>query len=201
MNDKQDQETLRTFQLMNEIENGDAISQRELANRLGIAVGLVNSYLKNLAAKGWIRIKNYPRNRYAYLLTPKGLAEKSRMAYQHLSYFNSLYTVVRQDYLVLFQELKQQGVEKVVFCGVDEVTEIAYLSLREAELELFLVVDEIDDVRFIKYKVRILDNGLSCERLPIILTSLKRGAALQEKLLRLGVDERQIYVPRGRDFF
>jgi DNA-binding MarR family transcriptional regulator len=201
MNDKQDQETLRTFQLMNEIENGDAISQRELANRLGIAVGLVNSYLKNLAAKGWIRIKNYPRNRYAYLLTPKGLAEKSRMAYQHLSYFNSLYTVVRQDYLVLFQELKQQGVEKVVFCGVDEVTEIAYLSLREAELELFLVVDEIDDVRFIKYKVRILDNGLSCERLPIILTSLKRGAALQEKLLRLGVDERQIYLPRGRDFF
>mgnify|MGYP001418030657 CR=1 FL=1 len=80
MNDKKsDQDAFRTVQLMNELENGDAISQRELANRLGIAVGLVNSYLKNLAAKGWIRIKNYPRNRYAYLLTPKGLPKNQSL--------------------------------------------------------------------------------------------------------------------------
>ncbi|MHB8709359.1 MAG: winged helix-turn-helix transcriptional regulator, partial [Desulfuromonadales bacterium] len=82
-----DQESYRTFQLMNELESGEAVSQRELAGRLGIAVGLVNSYLKNFVAKGYVRVKTFPRNRYAYLLTPKGFAEKGRLAFQHLNYF------------------------------------------------------------------------------------------------------------------
>ena len=133
---KTNQETFRTLQLLNEIESGETISQRELANRLGVAVGLVNSYLKNLVAKGWVRIKNYPRNRYAYLLTPTGFAEKSRLALQHLGYFNSLYGTLRQDYLHLFKSLSRQGVDKVCFCGVDEVAEIAYLSLQEVGLNL-----------------------------------------------------------------
>src|ERR1035437_6255124 len=130
----------KAFQLLSEVADEQPVSQRELAKRLGIALGLVNSYLKNFVAKGFIRIKNYPQNRYAYLLTPTGIAEKSRLAYQHLSYFTSLYTVARQDYLDLFRRLEQSGVREVVFCGVDEVAEVAYLSLKETRLELVSVM-------------------------------------------------------------
>ncbi len=104
-----DQDSYRSFLLMSEIEGGEARSQRDLAKRLGIAVGLVNSYLKNFVAKGYVRVKAFPRNRYAYLLTPQGIVEKSRLAYQHLTYFNNLYKVTRQDYLALFRELGEQG--------------------------------------------------------------------------------------------
>src|SRR5512133_927428 len=96
----------RSFLLMSEIAGDEPLSQRELSRRLGIAVGLVNSYMKNLVSKGFVRVKNFPSNRYAYLLTPQGLAEKSRLAYQHLSYFTSLYTVARQGYLDLFLRLE-----------------------------------------------------------------------------------------------
>ena len=101
-NDK-DQDTYRSFLLMSEIDDDPATSQRELAGRLGIAVGLVNSYLKTLVAKGYVTVRTMPRNRFAYLLTPKGFAEKSRLAFQHLSNFNKLYRVTRQESLALFR--------------------------------------------------------------------------------------------------
>ena len=193
MNDKQDQEAFRTFQLMNEIESGDAISQRELANRLGIAVGLVNSYLKNLAAKGWIRIKNYPRNRYAYLLTPKGIAEKSRLAYQHLSYFNNLYLVVRQDYHLLFQKLKSQGNMEVMFCGVDEVAEIAYLSMQEVGLRLAAVLDpEKAGQSFFTHNVVDLSACGDDSNTPVVVTSQKRADVLVKALEDAGVKSDRI---------
>lgn len=200
MNDlRGDPETYRTLQLMNELEQNEKLSQRELAGRLGIAVGLVNSYLKNLAAKGFLRVKNYPRNRYAYLLTPKGIAEKSRLAYQHLNYFNNLYTVVRQDYLTVFRDLKEKGTESVVFCGVDEVSEIAYLSLQEARLSLTEVVDSpIDRVEFLGHSVQSLEGWKPAGGSPVVVTSLKRSGALRQALLDHGVAEEQVLTTRGR---
>src|SRR5512133_1147376 len=105
-NNEKSHDSYRSFLLLSEIAGDEPLSQREISRRLGIAVGLVNSYLKNLVAKGYVRVKNFPSNRYAYLLTPQGIAEKSRLAYQHLSYFTNLYTVARQGYLDLFLRLE-----------------------------------------------------------------------------------------------
>lgn len=189
-NQPSDQEAYRTFQLMNELESGEAVSQRELATRLGIAVGLVNSCLKNFVAKGYVRVKNYPRNRYAYLLTPKGFAEKSRLAFHHLNYFTSLYTITRQEYLTLFRRLKEEGVKEVIFCGVDEVAEIAYLSLQESGLKLAAVIDEENGRRdlFGHPIVSITEKiGTGFTNIhPIVITSLKRRDHLGRELLRLG---------------
>ena len=99
VNRDDNQDNLRSFLLMSELEDGESISQREIAGRLDIALGLVNSYLKTLVHKGFVTVKSMPRNRYAYLLTPKGFTEKSRLAFQHLSNFNKLYSVTRQDSL------------------------------------------------------------------------------------------------------
>src|SRR5512146_2713199 len=135
-------DTYRSFLLMEEIGREEPLTQRELSRRLDIALGLVNSYLKNLVAKGYVRIKAFPRNRYSYILTPQGIAEKSRLAYQHLSYFTNLYRIARQDYAELFRVQTTCGVHSVSFCGVDEVAEIAYLSLRETDIELGAVMDD-----------------------------------------------------------
>lgn len=180
----------RSLQLLSEISGEEPLSQRELSRRLGIAVGLVNSYLKNLVSKGFVRVKNFPSNRYAYLLTPQGLAEKSRLAYQHLSYFTSLYTVARQDYRDLFRRLEESGVREVAFCGVDEVAEVAYLSLRETGLEL---VDVMDDERvgssFFGIEIVSMNAGAAKGISPIVITSLKRDAVIREALQFLGVRE------------
>ncbi len=196
MNDsgKKTIDAYRSFLLLSEIDREETISQRELAGRLGIALGLVNSYLKNLVAKGYIRIRSFPRNRYGYLLTPKGMAEKSRLAYQHLSYFTNLYQVARQDYLSLFHVLRTSGITCVSFCGVDETAEIAYLSLREAGMEL---VDVMDNEHVGKYFfdkiVTPLPDIDKPSSLPLIITSLKRGDALEAELLNHGINRQMIY--------
>lgn len=181
----------RSFMLMTEIAGEDPISQRELSRRMGIAVGLVNSYLKNLVAKGYVRIKAFPKNRYSYLLTPQGLAEKSRLAYQHLSYFTGLYTVARQDYLALFRRLESEGVKRIAFCGVDEVAEIAYLSLQETGIELAMVMDsEPVTGNFFGLEIKSLTETAD---MPVIITSLKRGDALGSCLQDIGTSRRNIY--------
>ena len=185
---------LNAFQLLSEVADEQPVSQRELAKRLGIALGLVNSYIKNFVSKGFIRIKNYPRNRYAYLLTPQGMAEKARLAYQHVHYFSNLYMVTRQDYLRLFRELAERGIFRVVFCGVDEVAEIAWLSLREAGLEL---VDVMDDgpagAVFMGREVVTLARGLLAGNHRIVITSLKRAELLRQRLRDLGVSDDAIF--------
>ena len=186
----------RSLQLLSEISGEEPLSQRELSRRLGIAVGLVNSYLKNLVAKGFVRVKDFPSNRYAYLLTPQGLAEKSRLAYQHLSYFTSLYTVARQDYLDLFRHLEASGVQEVVFCGVDEVAEVAYLSLRETGLKLAAVMDDsrAGDV-FFGVPIIALVAGCQETSAPIVVSSVKRRNELVMKLSGLNVAAGRIFCP------
>jgi len=187
-------DTYRSFLLLSEISGDQQLSQRELAKRLGIALGLVNSYLKNLVAKGFVRVNNFPKNRYAYLLTPKGFAEKSRLAYQHLSYFSGLYTVARQDYLKLFRFMATHGIKQVAFCGIDEVAEIAYLSLKEAGMELTVAMDfEAAGRKFFDKAVVTPAIGLLSGNHSIVITSLKRGDALREELLRMGVEPERIH--------
>jgi DNA-binding MarR family transcriptional regulator len=190
-----DQENLRSFLLMSELESGEPVTQREIAGRLGIALGLVNSYLKTLAAKGFVTVKAMPRNRFAYLLTPKGFAEKSRLAFQHLSNFNKLYRITRQDSLARFQSMRERGVERVAFCGLDDLTEIAYLSLREAQIGLDVVMDEEAGGRFIDYPVVSLEEGVVTVECPIVITSLQRAGELKAALNALGVKSERIFAP------
>ena len=193
-NDK-DQDTYRSFLLMSEIDDDPATSQREMAGRLGIAVGLVNSYLKTLVAKGYVTVRTMPRNRFAYLLTPKGFAEKSRLAFRHLGNFHKLYRVTRQDSLALFRTLCEQGVERVAFCGIDDLSEIAYLSLQEAGLKLAVVMDEQPAGRFLDLPVVSLEEGIRADTPAIVITTLPRAEQLKRDLLALGVEKERIYGP------
>lgn len=191
-------DSYRSFLLLSEISGDETLSQREISRRLGIAVGLVNSYLKNLVSKGFVRVKNFPSNRYAYLLTPQGFAEKSRLAYQHLTYFTGLYTVARHDYLDLFRKLEADGVCEIIFCGVDEVAEIAYLSLRETAVELVGVVDTAGaGSTFFGMPVQALDALDKGKDQLIVLTSLKRSSELREELCNLGANASRIFSISG----
>ena len=195
------QDDIKAFQLLSEVADEQPVSQRELAKRLGIALGLVNSYIKNFVAKGYIRIKNYPHNRYAYLLTPRGMAEKGRLAYQHVNYFTSLYTVTRQDYLDLFRRMEQAGVKEVLFCGVDEVTEIAWLSLQETGLKLRGVMDDgLPGRDFFGVPVVSLAEGVQEVDFPVVISSLKRRDELLKALKGLGIDSFRVLTTKVPGF-
>ena len=179
--------------LLDELSRNGEVTQRDLSKRLGIALGLVNSYIKNLALKGYITIADIPPKRYAYLITPKGFIEKSRLAFQHLHNFNNLYRIARQDFQTLFHSLNRYNVKKLVFCGADELAEIAYITLQEYELELVAVVDtEKKNKNFFNHSIRPLEDLKSLDFDRVLITSFLRGKELRTMLIDIGITDERI---------
>src|ERR1700743_1280810 len=83
--------------LLESVERDGAKSQRRLAAELGIALGLVNAYLKRCIKKGLVKVSEVPRRRYAYYLTPQGFAEKSRLTIESLTSSFSFFRQARAD--------------------------------------------------------------------------------------------------------
>ena len=77
---------IRTLKILEEIENDHTPSQRDLSKKLNISLGLVNSFVKRLVQKGYLKITTIPKNRVKYILTPKGAAEKTRLTYQYIQH-------------------------------------------------------------------------------------------------------------------
>ena len=195
MNNKDEHnEDYRSFLLLDEISRNNELTQRDLSKKLGVALGLINSYIKNLASKGYITVSNIPKKRYKYYLTPSGFAEKTRLTYQHLQNFTNLYRTARRDFHALFNSIRNSSAKRIVFCGVDEVTEIAYLSLKEAGLELAGIVDDNPASRqFFGLDVLPLSAAATLSYDIIIITSFGEGERLRQGLLDAGVDEKDIY--------
>jgi len=78
MNDNPDH-----FEVLRKINNKDKATQRELANDLGFSLGKLNYCIKALKDKGFIKISNFKKNpnklKYAYILTPRGISQKTKM--------------------------------------------------------------------------------------------------------------------------
>ncbi len=136
-----ERESQRDLEILSTIAQGGLLTQRSLAQKLGIALGLANLYLKRLARKGYIKVTTIPPNRIKYLLTPKGVAEKTRLTYAYMEYSLQLYRQTRRALREALVPLAQAGHRRVVLYGTGEAAELAYLALQELGLELAGVVD------------------------------------------------------------
>jgi len=137
-----DNQDLRTLKILEEIDKDKTPSQRYLAGKLNISLGLVNSFIKRLAQKGLFKVKNIPKNRVKYILTPKGAAEKTRLTYKYIQYSFQFYKSAREKLRILFYGLTKNGNKKIVFYGAGDLAEIAYISLIEVPIELVAVIDD-----------------------------------------------------------
>src|SRR6266481_4209551 len=130
-----DVEARRDLKLLEAVEQDSRVTQRGLATKLGIALGLTNIYLKRLIRKGYIKCINVQSNRLLYLITPQGIAEKTRLTYEFMDYSLHLYREVRQHLSHVLRPCKEDGTERIAVYGTGEAAELAYLSLREQGLE------------------------------------------------------------------
>lgn len=127
--------------LLKSVEQDGGQSQRRLAAELGIALGLVNAYLKRCVSKGLVKVQNVPARRYAYYLTPQGFAEKSRLTVDYLTSSFSFFRQAKADCLVLFEAGRQLGFKSVVLVGRSDLAEIAMICGMESQVEVVALVD------------------------------------------------------------
>jgi DNA-binding MarR family transcriptional regulator len=135
-------ESMRDLQFLDEIEQNPKISQRELSHKFGIALGVTNACIKRMARRGLIKIKGIPPRRIAYYLTPKGFREKTKLTLSFFSYNIHHYTEMKKQISKKLLEMQQSGVKRVVFFGVSDEMEIAYITLQGSDIRLVGIADE-----------------------------------------------------------
>jgi DNA-binding MarR family transcriptional regulator len=136
-----DHENQITLSLLDVVDENSAITQRSLAAELGVALGLTNSYLKRCAKKGFIKVQQVPSNRYAYYLTPRGFAEKSRLTAEYLKQSFDFFRLARSQSSELLKYCTQCGWMRIALTGKSDLTEITILSATELNIELAGIID------------------------------------------------------------
>lgn len=134
-------EALHSLRALEEIEKNPKISQRELSNRLGVALGITNALLKTLVRKGLIKIRGENNRSLTYHLTHAGVLAKSRLAMQWTLNTIDFYRQARLSVASKLATLAGQGVKSVVLYGLGELTEIAAIVAPEAGLAVVGVLD------------------------------------------------------------
>ncbi len=194
--------------ILTEIESGEPLSQRSLARRLGIALGLTNLLVRRLVRKGWVRVTGIKPHRVSYLITPQGIAEKARMTREYLRYSLAFYSEARDRIAERFATLSMEwpadadNIEKrIVFYGADEVAEIGFVCLQSTDLKLVGVVatDEAERTRsFFGLKVHTRESlrGGTIDGIPftvLVVMSFEDSGAVQPSLSGVGSEATHVF--------
>ena len=193
-----DIEAHRDLKLLEAVEQDSRVTQRGLAHKLGIALGLTNIYLKRLVRKGYIKCVNVQSNRISYLITPRGIAEKARLTYEFMDYSLHLYGEVRQHLREVLQECAAAH-RRVAIYGRGEAAELAYLSLKEFGLDPVAIFDGASGREFfLGMPVRPISEHREVGFDLMIIASLERSSDHVAALVRDGIPADKLF-PLRRD--
>ncbi|MAO55734.1 MAG: MarR family transcriptional regulator [Rhodospirillaceae bacterium] len=199
--DPQGRSAERTLDLLSAVSEDETISQRKLAARLGIALGLTNAVLKRCIRKGFLKIRQVPARRYTYYLTPKGFAEKSRLTAEYLSDSLQFYRQARQEYAEIFAYCRTRGWDRVAVVGATDLAEIASLARNGDEVDIVAILDPgRNEPAFFDIPVVQSLEGLSTESRPnaVIIADLDDPQAAYEKLCAFFPPDRVLAPPLMR---
>jgi DNA-binding MarR family transcriptional regulator len=194
MNTSQEREEQLVLELLDAVGRKEDLSQRGLAQHMGVALGLTNSYLKRCIRKGFIKITEAPANRYLYYLTPKGFTEKSRLTAKYLSSSLAFYRKAGESCLRVYAQCETRGWRQLVLCGVSDLAEIASLKALECGVEVLGSYDPHSERgRFVNKPVwRRPEQVLSCDGW--VITDLQAPRLMLEHVVGLAGRER-VLVP------
>lgn len=109
MNNILDEET--RYKVLSLLDNSPDISQRQLAEELGISLGKVNYCIRALVDVGCIKLCNFASSRkkmgYIYVLTPKGMSEKVQVTVQFLEIKKKQYDKLQKEILILQEKISE----------------------------------------------------------------------------------------------
>jgi DNA-binding Lrp family transcriptional regulator len=181
-----DAESRRDLQLLEELEHDSALTQRTLASKLGIALGLTNLYLKRMVRKGYVKCVTVAPNRLVYLVTPRGVARKARLTYEFMKYSLDFYRDVRHHLQRSLADVVQRR-QRIAIYGTGEAAELVYLLLKQMGLELVAVFDGDGNATFLGLPVQRIDAHRDVTYDVLVVAVLARPAATRKRLAALGV--------------
>ena len=133
----------KTFQVLDTLHSQEISTQRQLADHSGISLGQVNYILKSLLEKGLVKVGNFSKNPhkigYIYLLTPKGIEAKSKLAVKFVIHKLREYESLRKRLAERLASIEGMGHDRVVFIGPPMVKDFIKSIITESSRNLTLV--------------------------------------------------------------
>jgi DNA-binding MarR family transcriptional regulator len=185
------EDTRILLDLLSSVERDGGQSQRRLASELGIALGLVNAYLRRCVRKGLVKVTATPARRYAYYLTPQGFAEKSRLTVEYLSVSFSFFRRAKAECGAVFGIAVERGFRRIALAGISDLAEIAMICALDSGVEVTAVVDNKSALsNFVGVRVVPSFEALAGGCDAVLITDLQRTAELMEQAIALFGAER-----------
>lgn len=131
------------FQILDTLDSQEISSQRQLAESTGISLGQINYVLKQFLEKGMIKIGNFRKNPhkigYTYLLTPKGIEQKSQLAAHFIMAKLKEYNNIREKLAKRLIDIENKSHSRIIFIGPEVVKEFVDSIIKERSLNLVLI--------------------------------------------------------------
>jgi DNA-binding MarR family transcriptional regulator len=189
-------EEMRNLQFLEELEKHPVISQRELSHKFNIALGVTNACLRNMTRKGWIRVQGMNRRKIGYYLTPKGMTEKAKLTFHLISYTVQYYSDLKKRIGRKFLEMEREGLERIVFYGVSDEMEVAFITLQGVNLRLVGIVEDDEKFRsqiIFGYELERVSQIKGLDPQGVLITSLADIDKKRERILTM-IDRGRIRV-------
>jgi len=126
----------KEYQIITQLQEDKNITQRKIAKSTGLSLGLVNLLLQKMIKKGLVKIEKLNARSLRYILTPKGVAEKTRLTYKYLKNSYAHITSVMEVTAEVIARAWRQGYRNVVLYGpADEIWQILKMTLDHQQVE------------------------------------------------------------------
>ena len=183
----------RELRLLEEVDRSPNLSQRQLARRLGIALGVANLLVRSLASKGYIRVSQLGWRRWVYVVTPKGMARKVNLTLSYVERFFQHYRRVRLLLQEEISELPLNRESRVAIIGTSDMAELAYLALRDAGVDEIEVFERTPtSPSFLGMPVRELGAIEADSYAKVVIVDPEEADAVRDELAANGVSKAQV---------
>jgi hypothetical protein len=182
---------IRDLRLLEELEKNPIVSQRDLSHKFGIALGVTNACLKRMARKGLIRIRGLNHRKIGYYLTPRGFGEKTKLTLHLISHIVQHYSELKKIIGQRLLEMQGDGLQRIVFYGVSDEMEVAYITLQGVDLKLVGIVEDDGKLKpqiIFGYEIEPVSRVQELKPDCILITSLienEKKRAILEKIFGL----------------
>lgn len=129
-------ENSRDLVILEQIENDPDATQASLAFRLGVAVGTVNWHLKRLIDKGYVKVRRVERRKLRYIITPEGIALRTRLTVDFVQTQFRLYREVRQQVIRALDQVREKGFDSVRLQGDGDLADVCRLTCLEQNVAI-----------------------------------------------------------------
>ena len=187
-----EQNIYRELQILEQMEFDPRIGQRNLSQKLGIALGLANLLIKSMVQKGYVKASKLGWKRWVYIVTPAGFTRKLQLTLAYIDRFFDQYKNVRELLKHQLGNLDLNSESRIALLGNKEFTELAYICLRDMGVTEIDVISESGNEKFLGNDTIKIENIDLTNHNSIILGAHKNSIENKELLINKGIPESRI---------